>query len=364
MERRALLQETVDAVSELLRNHEPQPPDHLEVEQIVLAKGSLTTPERKVFAQRICGLFQSAKVGTEPDTPGNQVRVPGRSVVARLERGKRMLVLGELKDPVRSTAEEPSSQDYWSFSTHTNCHYGCRYCYLDAARTVWFSPAIRIHVNLEEIIRRIDHVAFSQGTITAFCLGRLQDALALDPLTGYSKVLVGFFSEHRFARQILATKADSVDHLLDLDHGGRTVLCWSLIPPEIADSLEVHVPSVESRIEAMKRCAERGYPIRARIQPVFPEMEWRGAYAAFVKDLVSELPLDRLGFGGSYTNGRVKYLMKRQLPELYGAFKGPCTSNLDEDLYSRAWCERHYGDLVDAAVSVRPGIAIGPCHML
>jgi len=364
MERTALVQETIDGVSDLLRNHEPQPPDHLEVEQIVLAKGSLATPERRAFAHRICDLFPSAEVRTEPDTPGSRVRVPGRSVLARLERGKRILVLDELKRSVRSSADEPSSQDYWSFSTHTNCYYGCRYCYLDAARTVWFSPAIRIHVNLEEIIQEIDRVAYSQSSITAFCLGRLQDALALDPLTGYSKVLVRFFSNHRFARQVLATKSDSVDRLLELEHKGRTILCWSLIPPEIADSLEVHVPSVESRIKAMKRCAEKGYPVRARIQPVFPKEEWRGAYAAFVKDLVSELPLERICFGGAYTNGRVKYLMKRRLPEQYRTFSGPCKSNLEEDLYSRAWCERHYGGLVNAAVSVRPGIAIGPCHML
>jgi DNA repair photolyase len=364
MERKALIQEANNGVSALMMNHEPELPDHLEVEQIVLAKGSLATPARETFARRICCLFPSAEVRTEPDTPGSRVQVPGRSVVARLKQGKRILVLDELKNSVRSSADEPSSQDYWSFSTHTNCSYGCRYCYLDAARTVWFSPTIRIHVNLEEIIQEIDRVAYSQGRITAFCLGRLQDALALDPLTGYSKTLVRFFSNHRFARQILATKSDSVDRLLELKHGGKTILCWSLIPPEIADSLEVHVPSVESRIKAMKRCAEKGYPVRVRIQPVFPKEEWRGAYVAFAKDLVSELPLDRIGFGGAYTNGRVKYLMKRRLPEQYRAFSGPCKSNLEEDLYSRAWCERHYRDLVNAAVSVRPGIAVGPCHML
>ncbi|MDQ1257811.1 MAG: hypothetical protein QG656_2417, partial [Candidatus Hydrogenedentes bacterium] len=27
----------------------------------------------------------------------------------------------------------------------------------------------------------------------------------------------------------------------------------------------------------MKRYAEKGYPVRARIQPVFPKEEWRGA---------------------------------------------------------------------------------------
>ena len=365
MRRKALLRETFEKVSHLLANHEPQPAEYLDVEQIILAKGSLITPERQAFAHRICGLFPRARVREQPNTPGNMVAVSGRDVIGRREKGKRTLVLGELKSAVRCREGEPGiREEYWFFSTHANCHYGCRYCYVGAARTVWFSPAIRIHVNLEEIIQQIDEAAFAQGDVTGFYQGRLQDALALDPLTGYSKVLVPFFSKHRFARQILLTKSTSVDNLLHLNHGGKTILCWSLIPPDIAQLLECDVPSVESRIHAMKRCAEKGYPVRARIQPVFPKKEWRRAYAEFVKYLVSEVRLDRLAFGGVYTNGRVRYLTKRLLPEYYGAFKGICKGNSDEEVYSRPWCEKYYGDSVYAAVSARPRIDIGPCHIL
>lgn len=286
-------------------------------------------------------------------------------MIARAKRGRKTLVFGELKQAVHSTEGEPSiPENYWYFSTHANCFYDCRYCYLAGARSVWFSPAIRIHVNLAEILTQVARVAKAERKRTSFYLGRLQDALALDPLTGYSSVLVPFFAQHRLARQIMLTKSTAVDNLLRLEHRGHTTLCWSLIPPGIAAPLEANVPCIESRILAMKRCAKAGYPVRARVQPVFPRKQWRKEYVKFIERLVSEIPLDRLGIGGVYTNGRVKYLARRRMADLYDVFRGRCRGNSDEDLYSRSWCEKHHGDLVAAAVRIRPDLEIGACHLI
>jgi DNA repair photolyase len=270
-----------------------------------------------------------------------------------------------LQNAVRSTEGEPSiPENYWYFSTHSNCFYGCRYCYLSGAKSIWFSPAVRVHVNLGEILEQVHGVAMGQRKQTSFYIGRLQDALNLDPLIGYSTALVPFFAQHRYARLIMLSKAAAIENLLRLDHKGRTTLCWSLIPPRIAERLETNVPDVESRIRAMKRCAEAGYPIRARIQPVFPRDEWRKEYEEFVENLVAELPLERVGFGGVYTNGRVNYIAQRQIPELYSAFKCRHKGNQDGDLYTREWCMKYYGDLAEAALRARPNIEIGACHLL
>ena len=347
--------------------YEPRPVEHFEVERIVLARGSLDTSEREAFVRRICGALPGAVVEERLDVPGSRIEVPGGDVMARLAWGKRTLVFDVLPNAVRSTRGEPSiPEDYWYFSPHANCFYGCRYCYLSGARTVWFSPAIRIHVNLPEILGQVAAVAEREGKPTSFYVGRLQDALALDPLTGFSTVQVPFFAEHPLASQILLTKATSVERFLEQAdvHAGQTTLCWSLIPPKVAALLEANVPSVEARIAAMKRCVEAGYPVRARVQPIFPREEWRPLYVAFVERLASELPLNRMGFGGVYTNGRVNYLAKRKLPDLCDAFRGKRRGNSDDDLYMRSWCERYYGDLVDAVMRIRPELEIGACHLL
>ncbi len=82
-------------------------------------------------------------------------------------------------------------------------------------------------MNLPEILNQIDRVASQLTEPTAFYLGKLQDGLALDALTGYSRVMVPFFARQKQARLILLTKSTNVENLLDLDHQQHTVLSWS-----------------------------------------------------------------------------------------------------------------------------------------
>ena len=43
-------------------DYEPVRPDHMEVSRIYLAKGSISTPERRQFVERICWLYPEATV--------------------------------------------------------------------------------------------------------------------------------------------------------------------------------------------------------------------------------------------------------------------------------------------------------------
>jgi hypothetical protein len=48
---------------------EPVRPDYVTVSQIYLAKGSLSTPERRRFVERICRLYPEVKVRECLDNP-------------------------------------------------------------------------------------------------------------------------------------------------------------------------------------------------------------------------------------------------------------------------------------------------------
>jgi spore photoproduct lyase len=150
------------------------------------------------------------------------------------------------------------------------CPYGCKYCYLAGTPGVRFSPSVKIYVNLPEMLTEIDRIASQLATPTAFYLGKLQDSLALDPLTAYSTVLIPFFAEHPWARLTLLTKSAHIDRLLDLEHQGHSILSWSVNPSEVSAAFEENVPSIDERLEAMRRVAERGYPVRAIMMPIIP----------------------------------------------------------------------------------------------
>ncbi len=335
---------------------------------IVLAKGALDNETRVGLVERICRAYPRAKIVEQLDTPANRVRVEGANPFVRHREGKQTLVLGTQLNAVRSTPDDNRAcAPYWYFSAYGHCPYGCKYCHLGGARTVWFSPAVKIYVNLEEIMSQIESAAANLVKPTAFVSGKLQDGLALDPLTGYSRSLIPFFAAHRYARQIVVTKSDAVENLLDIDHGGNTILCWSLNLPEVARSHETNVPNMAARIGAMKRCAEQGYRIRALIQPVIQCKEWEERYVGFIRQLLKEVPLERLSFGGVYLNPRVLYLIKRKLGRHYEAFKaqqktdGNCRSGMH---YTQRYCEAHYERLTNAALNARENIEIGPCHVL
>ncbi|MCX5653310.1 MAG: hypothetical protein NTY65_01460, partial [Planctomycetota bacterium] len=63
--------------------------------------------------------------------------------------------------------------------------YGCHYCYLAGTPGVRFSPTVKVFLNLPEILAEVDRVAAHLAKPTTFYVGKLQDGLALDPLTGY-----------------------------------------------------------------------------------------------------------------------------------------------------------------------------------
>jgi spore photoproduct lyase len=280
-------------------DYNPRPVKHFDVERIILSKGSLDTPERESFVRRICDVYPKVPIEEQLDTAHNGVTTEKTAQRERLNKGKRTLVLGELKNPVKQYKEKKGvCPAHWSFSVYGFCPYRCSYCYLNGSPNILFSPNVKLYVNLPEIVARINHVANRLGRTTTFHLGKTQDGLALDPLAAYGSVLMPFFAKHRYAKQAVLTKSACVEGLLKLEHNARTSLSWSLSPPSIAKKYEANSPPVAARIEAMIRCAHAGYPVRAVIMPVIPCAGWQELYGDFVRDLVSKLPLQRLSVGG------------------------------------------------------------------
>ena len=283
-------------------------------ERIVLAKGSLATPDRSLFAEQICCAYPDAEVANEPNVPHNRVDIGKLDPVGSLQRGKRTLVLGEHQSAVRQSREEGNTcPNYWHFSPYGFCPYGCRYCYLAGTPGVRFSPTVKVFLNLPVILAEIDRIAMQLAEPTAFYLGKLQDGLALDPLTGYSRTLVPFFAAHRYARMTLLTKSASVENLLDLNHRGHTILSWSLNPTEVIGAFETGTPPLAERLQAMKRCADADYPVRAVVMPIIPLPGWERVYTAFLRTLLAEVPLDRITLGGICSYRAARGLMESQL---------------------------------------------------
>jgi len=226
----------------------PGRPPLFQPRKIVLAKGGVTTADRSRLADSIIGVYPKATVIEQPAVPHNKVRITDEG-----RRPARPALQGSSRPGSRRAQERRGTQrrgeqhlpELLALLAYGFCPYGCSYCYLAGTQGVRFSPSIKVYVNLGEILGEIDRVARRLGREEAFYLGKLQDGMALDPLTGYSRTMIPFFAEHPYARLRVLSKCADFDNVLDLDHRGHTVLCWSLNPPAVRKDYELITPPVE-----------------------------------------------------------------------------------------------------------------------
>lgn len=344
----------------------PRPAPLFRPARIVLAKGSNRTRQRQDLAERICAAYPEAEVIESYGVPHNRIDLGAIDPLRMHNRGKRTLVLAEHQSAVRFSDEGGNTcPNYWHFSPYGFCPYGCHYCYLAGTPGVWFSPTVKIFLNLPEILAEVDRVATRLARPTAFYLGKLQDGLALEPLSGYTQTMIPFFARHAYARMVVLTKSADVQNLLGLDHAGHTVLSWTVNAPEVVGAFERNTPIVVDRIVAMQHCAEAGYPVRAVVMPIIPIDGWRKAYGQFLKMLLEIVPLSRITLGSICSYSQAQKLLELKLGRnnvISSMIDGDrCKSGDGRLRFCRSTREEVYRHLVACIRRERPDLEIGLC---
>ncbi len=165
----------------------------------------------------------------------------------------------------------------------SNCPYDCSYCFLqdylaDNGRMTAFT---NVDAGLSEIDRVLSAHPGKQFRIGT---GELADSLALDPVTGLSRLLVPFFAERENAVLELKTKSDCIDELVTLDPRGRTVVSWSLSPPAI-EAEEYGTAPVADRLAAAVRVRAAGYQVGFHFDPIVEHDGWEESYGRLIDDV-------------------------------------------------------------------------------
>ena len=294
-----------ELAEEALASVEIGPNPGFRPDQIVLTKGSRDTRARRAFADKVCAAFPKARVSEQLDR--NHMRaafVPeGTGLPKKIARGKRTLVLGVLGSSVRRSEESNiHCPNYWHFSVTGFCWYDCAYCYLAGSCSSLVAPTVKIYVNLEDVLRKLQRlgrrVARDHARPTSCYLGKLQDGLSLDWLTGYSRALVRFFAREQYLRWVVLTKSASVGNLLGLPHNDHTVVSWSVNPATICGDHDRLAPPLPERLDAARQCVEAGYPVRFVIMPLIPVDDWREQYAELVEQIFNAARPSRITIGG------------------------------------------------------------------
>ena len=76
----------------------------------------------------------------------------------------------------------------------------------------------------------------------------------------------------------LKTKSDKVDHLLNVDHHGRSVISWSLNPQKTISKHEFRAADFKARMAALAKIQEAGYMTGFHFDPLLIEGDWEKEY--------------------------------------------------------------------------------------
>ncbi|WP_205687375.1 SPL family radical SAM protein [Cellulomonas endophytica] len=201
----------------------------------------------------------------------------------------------------RRLAPIPPSAD-WRLDLAVGCPAHCQYCYL--AGSLAGPPVTRVFADLPQVLSSMDtHVGrggvtstsrHRAGEGTTFEVSCYTDPLGIEHLTGSLAATVAHVGTRDWPSPVglrFTTKFDDVAPLLDLPHGGRTRVRFSVnsAGPAGAERFEGGTARVRERLGALRRLALAGYPVGLTIAPVIPGPGWQDAYGALLDDVASAL---------------------------------------------------------------------------
>lgn len=194
----------------------------------------------------------------------------------------------------------PPSADF-RLDLAEGCPAHCQYCYL--AGSLSGPPITRVWADLDEVLDGLDAYvgrgAVTSGTAergaegTTFEASCYTDPLAIEHLTGGLSRMVEHFGTHAWPGPVqlrATTKFDDVAGLLDLPHGGRTRLRFSVNAAAVDRRFEGATAKVPARLRALAAVAAAGYPVGVTIAPIMPVEGWQEQYAELLDGIAAAVP--------------------------------------------------------------------------
>lgn len=151
---------------------------------------------------------------------------------------------------------------YMILTPGIGCPLDCSYCVLQAYLN---NPFVTLYMNLADMVQELE--ALPPG-IVRIGTGEFMDSLALDHLTGFSKLILPALQRQKGLVLELKTKTDITDNLLELDHREAYVVSWSLNTIRVASTEERGAAAVPARIAAARRLVGCGYRVGFHFDPL------------------------------------------------------------------------------------------------
>lgn len=180
-------------------------------------------------------------------------------------------------------------QPAWQLHTIVGCHFRCAYCSLG-------NPVV-VMMNMEEFVDRLDQRIAKVPDQTLYQYDNYTDTVCFEPEYGGSRLLIEYFAKRDDEYlELYVGKSEHVEHLLELEHRGHTVCCWSISGKTQSENFEYKAASMSNRIESARRCQEAGYHVRFRFSPIIPVKNWQDENREMIDELFAQVRPDLITF--------------------------------------------------------------------
>ena len=234
----------------------------------------------------------------------------------RAERG--VLLLRERTSPFIEQFKHPIGRcaKFYKLTAYNNCNFWCEYCYLYL--TFRTQPVSTHFINYEKMYDEI--VEFDRSkvpeSLRVLNLGELGDPLAVDYITGFAGGIIPFMPEHApRTRLLFLTKSDCVEDILHLNHGGQSIISFSVNTDAVFRQLEHRTASPDARLTAAAKAQKAGYEIRLRLDPVIYYSTWEKDYIALVDKIFEYVQPARITIGEYRPSSGLAHHISTRFPE-------------------------------------------------
>ncbi|NIA21141.1 MAG: hypothetical protein GWP05_04025 [Anaerolineaceae bacterium] len=240
------------------------------------------------------------------------------------------------------------------------CVFRCAYC--------GFGRYIIFYLDVERLIGGLDDCFARSPAQRLYKYSNLTDLPPLEPELDAVGPMVERFAREKDRYLMLFTKSDNVDFLSGLDHGGHTIISWSVTCDTASRMVDKCAATMHQRIAAMKKMQQAGYSVRARLSPIVPVANWREEYTELFELLFSHVQpdlvtLELLGwmtvddllamFDRSFLDSVALQAAEDARDELVDVQWGPFTQQTHEEIYS--FC-------IETVRRLSPETAVSVCH--
>ena len=239
----------------------------------------------------------------------------------RADEDKGALAIAEKKGELIKNIGRMEEGQYYLFH-EIDCRYDCEYCYLQ----YYFQTKVPvIFINRDLVLQKIEEILQSHKK-AYFHVGEICDSLAFDYLTDFSKDIANLFKKYENGTVEFRTKSTNIQNLLDIDNPPSNLIpSWTMSPEHINNTVEHKTPGLNERIEAAKKCQEKGYTVGIRLDPIFNYRGWESHYRKMVEKIFTKLDPDKIDY---VTLGTVK-MHKNLIEAVYKRFPESTVMNAE-----------------------------------